>query len=126
MAEIFDILRFEGDSSQDLTMTEVYQEVANVSLLGAELGTYVFDMSMVHTFDSVTTSVYRRMSIDGGATWNEFVVEPSDITDLIPDSYNFFVEGASGNLTLQIETRKETSAGVLLVKQVHASIRRVK
>lgn len=125
MAEIFDILRFEVDKRQDITLPETYTEVANVDLLGAELGKYEYGVSMTHSFDSVTTSVYRRVSIDGGTTWKEFILEPSDITNNVAGSYFFFGIGVSGDLSITVQARKETTAGVLVIGAVDAYIRRV-
>ena len=126
MADIFDILRFEVDKTSDLTMTDTYQEIGNVEMLDAELGTYEYGFSVTHSFDSTTTSEMFRMSLDDGATWDEYIIEPKDKTDEIFDSYNFFKVGMSGDLSLILEARQETSAGVMVVQFADVFIRRVK
>jgi len=126
MAEIFDILRFEVDKRENLTIPETYTEIANVTMTDAELGDYEYGVSMTHTFDSTTTSVYRRMSSDGGVTWREFILEPSDTTDNVAGSYNFFRLQVSGDLNIIVQARKETSAGTLIVGSMDAYIRRVR
>ena len=124
--EFYDVNRFELDIATDLTMTEVYSEVTNVEMLDVEEGTYEYGMSGVHSFDQSITSVYRRMSIDGGVTWQEVILEPSDNTNIIANSYQFYIQGVSGDLSLIVQARKETVTGVLTIHSANAWIKRVK
>ena len=126
MAEIFDILRFEVDKRQDLTMTDVYTEVGNVSVLGADLGTYEYGVSLTSIFDQTNKSEFIRFSTDGGTVWYELSSEPADKTDDNPSVYNFFLEGVSGDLNFQVQARKEDASGVMLIHFVDTYIRRVK
>lgn len=124
--EIFDILTFNVDKRVDLTMTDVYQEIANVSLLGSVLGDYEYGFSVTHQFDQIIKSEYLRFSIDGGITWSEFVGEPSDITDDSGFMYQFYKLQKSGDLNLIIQARKEDGVGVMTVEFVDAWIKRVR
>lgn len=126
MAEFYDVNRFEVNIQTNQTMTEVYQEVANVEMLGAEVGTYEYGLSGVHSFDQSITSEYRRVSIDGGATWQETILEPSDTNNVRSESYQFYLQGVSGDLSLIVQARKETATGVMVVHSVNAWIKRVK
>ena len=126
MAEFFTVARFEVDKRKDLTMTDTYQEIGNISMLNAVEGTYEYGFSMTHTFDQTIKSEFVRFSIDGGVTWTEFSKEPSDLTDNIPTTYNFFKTGASGNLSIIVEARKEDAVGEMIVKFIDTYIKRVK
>lgn len=126
MAEFWDINAFAVDIRANLTMTENYQEVASTELLGAELGTYEYGVSGVHSYDQANLSEYRRVSIDGGDTWSEVIMEPSDSSNVRATSYQFYVVGASGDLSIVVQGRKETATGVMTVHNVNAWIKRVK
>lgn len=126
MAEYFELPRFTVDKRRDLTMTEVYQEIGNVSVLGAALGTYEYGFSMTHQYDQANLSEYVRFSIDDGVTWTEFITEPSDTTNDTPMTYNFFKEGVSGDLNIQVQARKVNATGVMTVKFIDTYMRRVK
>lgn len=125
MAEFFDINKFVVDIRENLTMTEVYQEVASTEMLGAELGTYEYGISGFHSYDQANLSEYRRVSIDGGATWQETILEPSDTSNVRGTSYQFYKQGVSGDLSIIVQGRKETAVGIMLVHSVNAWIKRV-
>lgn len=126
MAEYFELTRFTVDKRQDLTMTEVYQEIGNVSIAGAILGTYEYGFSMTHQYDQANLSEYIDFSTDGGVTWTEFITEPADTTDDEPLTYFFFKEGISGDLNLRVRARKVNTTGVMVVKFIDTYMRRVK
>ena len=126
MAEFYDVNRFEVDIQADQTMTETYQEIASVEMLGAEAGTYEYGISGVHSYDQSIYSEYRRISIDGGATWQETILEPSDSNNVRSTSYQFYKQGVSGDLNLIVQARKEVATGVMVVHVIHAWIKRVK
>ncbi len=127
MAEFFDVAKSVVDiTNTDQTMTEVYQEIANVEMLGAEVGTYEFGISGRHSFDQSITSEYRQVSIDGGATWQETILEPSDSSNIRTDTYIFYLDGVSGDLSIQVQARKETATGIMIVHSINAWIKRVK
>jgi len=123
--EIFDILRFAVDKRSDLTMTDAYTEVGNVSLDNCDMGTYEYGLSLTSIFDQTNKSEYLRFSTDGGNTWYEFSSEPADKTDDNPTSYNFFLENMSGDLNFQVQARKEDATGVMSIHFVDTYIRRV-
>ena len=125
MAEFWDVNAFAVDIRADLTMTEVYQEVASVELLGAEAGTYEYGLSGVHSYDQSIYSEYRRVSIDGGDTWQETILEPSDSSNVRSTSFQFYKTGVSGDISLIVQGRKEVVTGVMVVHSINAWIKRV-
>ncbi len=124
--DIFDILRFEVDKTSDTTMLSTYQSVGSVTMANAVLGTYEFGMSITSKYDQTTKSKFARFSLDDGATWFEFTHEASDKTDSDPTTYSFFLEGVSGDLTLDVECRKEDATGIMIVEFADVWIKRVK
>ncbi len=126
MAEIFDIMRFEYDTQDDQVMTDVYQDIAMATMVGAEEGVYEYGASIIYTFTSTNTSMFRELSIDGGVTWIEFIIEPSDSSDRVGSSYFFFKGAVSGNLEIRARARKENAVGILTIETVNVYIKRVK
>jgi len=125
MAELFNILVSAVDARQNIVMTDVYQEVANVTLVGAELGDYEHMMSITSQYDQTTKSEFFRFSLDGGSTWEESQTEPKDKTDKRYISYPFVRTQVSGDLQLIIQARKEDVTGVMTVLFANAWIKRI-
>ncbi len=126
MAELFGLLNFNVDKRQNLLMSSVYGEIGNVSLLGAVVGTYEFGFSLTLNFDQANKSEFVRFSLDGGATWTEFQTDIGNSTTDTPLMYQFYKEGLSGDLSLQVEARKEDATGIMNIIFVDTWIRRVK
>jgi len=128
MADIFSILTYDVDKNSGLTMTDTYQDVANVTMAAPTVvnGWYEFGMSITSTFDTTTKSEFYRFSLDGGTSWNEFTHEPSDQTDEEPFVYIFPKQYTSAEaVNFIVQARKEDTAGTMLVPFADAWIKRV-
>jgi len=94
-----------------LDIGDTYEPIVKVTTPELSAGTVMYGMSWTYSYDANNASVYMRFSINNGSTWNEFISEPSDTTDVNANTYAFPIEVATdGALTLEVEARKETGA----------------
>jgi len=126
MTDIFDILTYDYVKAVDvLDLPETYTEVASLVTPTRVAGTYLYMLSLSYNFNSVNTSAFMRFSIDGGTVWTEFSREPSDKLDTVALVYAFPKEVATdGPLSLHLEMRKGTTAGVLNMEFLDLAIER--
>jgi len=125
MAEFFDVARFEVDKRTDVSIPETYTEIGNVTMAGAEEGTYEYGFSLTWLFDQVNKSEFLRFSSDGGVIWHESNSELSDSAFEKRDAYQFYIPLSSGDLNLIVQVRKEDATGVMDVQFADTWIKRV-
>ena len=104
---------YESNSTVDtLDISNVYTTVASldVNILAGE---YLIGLSDTHSFDTLNKGVYHQIIVNGG-TPMEFIRESTDVGDIEAFDYNFpFTMAADGLFTIQVDIRKEDTAGAL-------------
>ena len=107
-----------------LDVPEVYFPLAVLQTSYRELGVYEFKFSLHFKLGVTNKSVYYRFSLDGGATWHEFVSEAKDRTDSKGYTFMFPIEHTGGEFDFRFEIRKEDDTSELDVFQFAAMIER--
>ena len=125
--ELFDILAVKLDKQAPGEITTegaVWTAINSVSMNNAELGTYMYAMSISYSMADTNDSARFRYRVDGGA-WYEFSKESKDVTNTEPMYYGFPISAASGNLSFEVEATKEDGGNTMTVHFADAWIQRV-
>ena len=126
MPDFFDVATYDYNKAQNvLDIPETYDPIVSLVTPFREEGLYEIGMALSYTFDSNTTSVYLRFSIDGGGTWTEFINEPTDSLDIVPFVYLFPKVQLEGVFDMILEMRKESGVGDLDVAFVDIWYKRI-
>ena len=80
-----------------------------------DAGTYEIRMSWTSSLDSTVNAQYFRYSTDAGTTWNEFVIEPSDVNNQYPFTYFYPFQHDGGSLELIFQARKDSLPDVMTI-----------
>ena len=76
-----------------------------------EAGLYELSISSTFLINAINNSVFRRFSLDGGATWDESSEESKDATDKKFRHYSFPLDHSAGQVIDYIlQLKKEASA----------------
>jgi len=104
---------YEVNSTVDtLDIPNVYTTIASLAV-NLVAGDYIAIMSDTYSFDTANKSVYHQFIINGG-TPEEFSKENADATDRDTFDYVFpFTMATDGLFTIQLDMRKEDTAGLL-------------
>ena len=103
-----------------------YSEVSRLTTIDRAGGTYEVKMSWTSSLDSAVNSQFFRFSTDGGATWQEFVIEPSDTTNVYPFVYFYPFEHEGGTLEIIFQARKELAGDVMTIDYLDLIFERVR
>ena len=107
---------YDYEKTEDYTVpSTTYAEVARLTTPTRTPGTYEVKLSWTSTLDSTINSQFFQWSIDGGNTWNEFVMEPQDTSDKYPFTYLFPLEWAGGQFELLFQAKKENQADNMVI-----------
>lgn len=76
------------------------------------IGTYEFKLAFTWNLDSAIHSILFRFSTDGGTIWENWISEPSDITNNVPFSYFFPIDITASDtvMDLQFQSSLENAA----------------
>ena len=126
MADIFSILTYDFDKQSVPNLSDVFQTVASVTLLGAVAGTYEIGYSFQVDFNGTKGKpLYFRL----GGTYGD-PTEFSTVSEQNADKKNRFYAfpkvHAGGDITVSLDMRKDATIGTLDVDFVDTMIRRVK
>ncbi len=99
-----------------LDIEDTWTDVCTVESAENPHATFEFKMSTSFTLDSAIHSAFFRFSIDGGSTWDEITLEPSDVTNKQSPTY-FFPKDVLKNagVSLILQARKEDAADVMTI-----------
>lgn len=123
--ELFDILTYDNlKLTEAKPIGDVYEPVLNLLTPVREEGKYEYKISYTYNFSSTTTSMYLRYRVNGSA-WVERIKEPSDRSDIITEAYFQVNDVDQGQLSIDVEMRKENSTGNLNIYNGQAVIQRV-
>jgi len=127
--ELFDILRYEYNKVQDISIDTKYPDftpVNSVVMQQADPGVYEVGVSIKWTLNTASSSGILRYSLDGGTTWYEAWEEPKDRTDDRHAYYAFPIEvTATQDIDFRVEMAKEASNPTMFVRFCDVFIKRV-
>jgi len=117
-------------AAQNLAPPNNWQNICDVEY-GIESGdtVYEFKISLTWTYSTTARGSYIRYSIDNGSTWNEFVREPKDVSDVyvtyyaFPQSYSQLSPTSSRFL---LDVSKQDDTDIMLVNFADVMVERVK
>ena len=89
-------------------------------------GVYEITFSSTFDYDSTKRSAIFNWSIDGGATYEQFSVEPKDKSDTKPMHYCFPHEHQGGRINLDLKARCEANGDVLTISYANIVFERKK
>ena len=106
--------------TENIVVTTVqpnWQEVGRLVVGSVTDAVYEYKFSTTYQYDTASRSAYFRFSTDGGITWNEFISEPSDSTNQIPQTY-FYPKPVTAGVhpDIIVEMAKESGANTLTLK----------
>ncbi len=123
--ELFNTLTYDTVKTSLISdISDVYTNISTLETGDNESGIYIYGFSLSFNYSSTTNSVFIHWRIDGGG-WAEFALEPKDITNSIPVYYAYPKAYTSGVHTIEIEMRKESSAGTLNLEVCDSFFQRV-
>ena len=102
-----------------------YSEVSRLTTDDRAAGTYEVKMSLTYALTTALRSAFFRFSTDGGTTWNEWVSEPADSTDVVPLYYAYPFEHQGGPLEIIFQSRLEQAGDSLTVNFLDLIFERV-
>jgi len=98
-----------------VTTSDAYAPLVSMATPAREAGTYEIKISSTFTYNTTGKSAFFRWSIDGGTNWEEFSVEPKDVTDKKALSYDFPYEHLGGAIDIRLEFKCESASNTLTV-----------
>jgi len=121
---------YEYQLIQDVDVAAVnpdWQEILNLNITDAPIGTYEFTISLAWQLDTTSSSACVRYSLDGGNTWVESCEEPKDRTDVRHTMFGYPLEHpAVGNINIIVQSSKTSSSTTLTIKKGSLVIKKVK
>ena len=125
-ADVFETMTYDYNKTVGFTVpSTTYSEVDRLTVPGATAGTYEIKFSWTSTLDSTNTSQFFRYSIDAGATWNEFRIEPSAVDDQFPFTYFYPHAHLGGDFELIFQARKENAGDTMTIDFLDIIFQRV-
>ena len=125
-ADIFNTLTYNYSKTVGFTVpSTTYSEVDRLEVSGIEAGTYEIRFSWTSSLDSINTSQFFRYSTDGGATWIEFIIEPSDSANVFPFTYFYPTEQGGGDFELIFQARKQNGGDTMTIDYLDLILARV-
>ena len=89
---------------------------------------YEFKISVTWTYSSASRSAYLRWSTDNGISWNEFIKEPKDVTDVYATYYAYPIAQSQINSTSDtflLDVSKQTDADIMIINFADIIVERV-
>ena len=97
-----------------LDIGDAYEDVIELITPLRSAGVYVYNIAVTYTYNRTNSSVFVRVSNDGGATWVELIEEPKDKTDKNPLFYAYPKQIAADEvLKLKVQMKKEAGGATL-------------
>lgn len=112
--DIFATLTYDyTKSGSTLDISEVYAQVSETTSPSRPAGVYEVGFSLTYQYPDINDSAYLRFRTNGGA-WSEFTSEPKDVQDLNGVYYQFPFEHGGGQMSIEVEMRKEDALAAQL------------
>ena len=93
-----------------------YADLATLVTPARDAGVYEIKFSTTFSYDSTSRSAYFQWSLDGGTAWEEFRIEPKDVTDVKALDYSFPFNHTGGVMNIQLQGRCENASDTLEVR----------
>ena len=107
---------YEYNKVQNVNVPDAnYTQVNRLTRVNVPVGLYELKIAFAYNYSNNSTSVFYRVSLDGGQTWKEYSKEPKDTTDTELVYYGFPQEITTGDIDFILEIRQETSGHTLTI-----------
>ena len=107
---------YEYEKSINVTILETWTDIGELDIATNPYAIYEYKFAVAFSLDSIVNSALFRYSIDGGVTWTNAQIEPSDVLNEYNVSYFFPKEVAeNAGLKFIMQAMKESNGDTMIV-----------